>query len=162
MAIKISNRIKLVKPSPTLTLSARAKEMRAAGIDVVNFGVGEPDFNTPEYIKRSAQAAIEANFTRYTANAGIIELRQAICAKLKRDNGLEYEPKQILVSPGAKASILNILIAVCDSKDQVLMPAPYWVSYPYQAMLANAEPVIVPTFEEDSFKLTPASVAAIY
>lgn len=158
MAIKISNRIKLVKPSPTLTLSARAKEMRAAGIDVVNFGVGEPDFNTPEYIKRSAQAAIEANFTRYTANAGIIELRQAICAKLKRDNGLEYEPKQILVSPGAKASILNILIAVCDSKDQVLMPAPYWVSYPYQAMLANAEPVIVPTFEEDSFKLTPAAL----
>ncbi|HPH61548.1 MAG TPA: aminotransferase class I/II-fold pyridoxal phosphate-dependent enzyme [Candidatus Syntrophosphaera sp.] len=137
MAIKISNRVKLVKPSPTLTLSARAKEMKAAGIDVVNFGVGEPDFNTPEYIKRSAQAAIENNFTRYTANAGIIELRQAICAKLQRDNGLSYEPKQVLVSPGAKASILNILIAVCDSQDQVLMPAPYWVSYPYQAMLAN-------------------------
>ncbi len=159
MAIKISNRVKLVKPSPTLTLSARAKEMKAAGIDVINFGVGEPDFNTPEYIKRSAQAAIEANFTRYTANAGIIELRQAICAKLLRDNGLSYEPKQILVSPGAKASILNILIAVCDSQDQVLMPAPYWVSYPYQAMLANAEPVIVPTFEADSYKLTAASLS---
>jgi aspartate aminotransferase len=158
MAIKISNRVKLVKPSPTLTLSARAKEMKAAGIDVVNFGVGEPDFNTPEYIKRSAQAAIENNFTRYTANAGIIELRQAICAKLQRDNGLSYEPKQVLVSPGAKASILNILIAVCDSQDQVLMPAPYWVSYPYQAMLANAEPVIVPTFEQDSYKLTAASL----
>jgi len=88
MAIKISNRIKLVKPSPTLTLSARAKEMMASGIDVVNFGVGEPDFNTPEYIKKSAHAALEANFTRYTANSGIIELRQAICDKLERDNGL--------------------------------------------------------------------------
>jgi aspartate aminotransferase len=160
MAIKISNRIKLVKPSPTLTLSAKAKEMKAAGIDVVNFGVGEPDFNTPEYIKNAAREAIDANFTRYTANAGIIELRQAICAKLLRDNGLSYEPKQILVSPGAKASILNILIAVCDSQDQVLMPAPYWVSYPYQAMLANAEPVVIPTCESDSYKITAASLEA--
>jgi len=158
MAIKISNRVKLVKPSPTLTLSARAKEMMASGIDVVNFGVGEPDFNTPEYIKKSAHAALEANFTRYTANPGIIELRQAICDKLERDNRLAYEPKEVLVSPGAKASIVNILIAVCDAQDQVLMPAPYWVSYPYQAMLANAEPVIVPTFEEDSYKLTADSL----
>ncbi|MBW6513456.1 MAG: pyridoxal phosphate-dependent aminotransferase [Candidatus Syntrophosphaera sp.] len=158
MAIKISNRVKLVKPSPTLTLSAKAKEMKAAGIDVVNFGVGEPDFNTPDYIKASAHAAIDANFTRYTANAGIIELRQAICAKLLRDNGLTYEPKQILVSPGAKASILNILIAVCDTQDQVLMPSPYWVSYPYQAMLANAEPVCIPTQEADNYKITAASL----
>ncbi|HOZ01121.1 MAG TPA: pyridoxal phosphate-dependent aminotransferase [Candidatus Syntrophosphaera sp.] len=158
MAVKLSNRIKLVKPSPTLTLSAKAKEMKAAGIDVVNFGVGEPDFNTPEYIKKAAHAAIDANFTRYTANSGIIELRQAICDKLQRANGLSYEPKQILVSPGAKASILNILIAVCDSQDQVLMPAPYWVSYPYQAMLANAEPVIIPTLEEDDYKITANSL----
>jgi len=160
MAIALSNRIKLVQPSPTLTLSARAKEMKDKGMDVVNFGVGEPDFNTPEYIKTAAHAAIDANFTRYTANAGIIELRRAICDKLKRDNALEYEPKQILVSPGAKASILNILIAVCDYQDQVLMPAPYWVSYPYQALLANAEPVIIPTREADSFKLTPAGLKA--
>ncbi len=158
MAVKLSNRIKLVKPSPTLTLSAKAKEMKAAGIDVVNFGVGEPDFNTPEYIKKAAHAAIDANFTRYTANSGIIELRQAICDKLQKANGLSYEPKQILVSPGAKASILNILIAVCDSQDQVLMPAPYWVSYPYQAMLANAEPVIIPTLEEDDYKITANSL----
>lgn len=158
MAVKLSNRIKLVKPSPTLTLSAKAKEMKAAGIDVVNFGVGEPDFNTPEYIKKAAHAAIDANFTRYTANSGIIELRQAICDKLQRANGLSYEPKQILVSPGAKASILNILIAVCDSQDQVLMPAPYWVSYPYQAMLANAEPVIIPTLEADDYKITANSL----
>ncbi|HNT52160.1 MAG TPA: pyridoxal phosphate-dependent aminotransferase [Candidatus Syntrophosphaera sp.] len=160
MAIALSNRIKLVQPSPTLTLSARAKEMKDKGMDVVNFGVGEPDFNTPEYIKTAAHAAIDANFTRYTANAGIIELRRAICDKLKRDNALEYEPKQILVSPGAKASILNILIAVCDYQDQVLMPAPYWVSYPYQALLANAEPVIIPTREADSFKLTPSGLKA--
>ncbi|MCB5247732.1 MAG: pyridoxal phosphate-dependent aminotransferase [Candidatus Cloacimonetes bacterium] len=159
MAIKLSNRVKLVKPSPTLSLSARAKELKASGVDVVNFGVGEPDFNTPDYIKNAAQAAIAANFTRYTANAGIIELRQAICDKLQRDNGLAYEPKQILVSPGAKASILNVLIAVCDTQDQVLMPAPYWVSYPYQAMLANAEPVVIPTFEQDSYKLTAASLS---
>ncbi|HOQ83425.1 MAG TPA: pyridoxal phosphate-dependent aminotransferase [Candidatus Syntrophosphaera thermopropionivorans] len=154
MSLKISNRLKLVQPSPTLTISNKANEMIAQGIDVVNFGVGEPDFNTPEYIKRAAIDAIEANFTRYTANAGIPELRRAICNKLLRDNHLKYEPKQILVSPGAKAAILNVLIAVCDVQDQVLMPAPYWVSYPYQAILANAEPIIIPTFEENNYKLT--------
>ncbi|HON32073.1 MAG TPA: pyridoxal phosphate-dependent aminotransferase [Candidatus Syntrophosphaera thermopropionivorans] len=154
MSLKISNRLKLVQPSPTLTISNKANEMIAQGIDVVNFGVGEPDFNTPEYIKRAAIDAIEANFTRYTANAGIPELRRAICNKLLRDNHLKYEPKQILVSPGAKAAILNVLIAVCDVQDQVLMPAPYWVSYPYQAILANAEPVIIPTSEENNYKLT--------
>lgn len=154
MSIKISNRLKLVQPSPTLTISNKANEMMAQGIDVVNFGVGEPDFNTPEYIKKAAIDAIEANFTRYTANAGILELRRAICDKLIKDNRLKYEPKQILVSPGAKAAILNVLIAVCDVQDQVLMPAPYWVSYPYQAILANAEPVIIPTCRENEYKLT--------
>jgi len=158
MAIKVSNRCKLIKPSPTLTLSAKAKEMKDAGIDVINFGVGEPDFNTPEYIKKAAHKALDDNFTRYTANAGIIELRQAICEKLQRDNGLSYQPKEILVSPGAKASIINILIAVCDTADQVLMASPYWVSYPYQAMLANAEPVYIPTLEAESYKITPAAL----
>ncbi len=153
MAIKLSNRCNLIKPSPTLTLSAKAKEMKDAGIDVISFGVGEPDFNTPSYIKEAAHKAIDANFTRYTANAGILELRQAICEKLLRDNKLEYSPKEILVSPGAKASILNVLIAVCDSMDQVLMPSPYWVSYPYQAMLANAEPVFIPTDEQREYKI---------
>jgi len=160
MAIKLSNRTKLIKPSPTLTLSAKAKEMRDAGLDVINFGVGEPDFNTPEYIKNAARQAIDANFTRYTANAGIIELRRAICAKLERDNGLKYEPKQILVSPGAKTSILFALIAVCDAGDQVLMPSPYWVSYPYQVMLAGAEPVVMPTTEADQYKISPAQLEA--
>jgi len=159
MAIKLSNRTILIKPSPTLTLSAKAKEMSAAGIDVVNFGVGEPDFNTPEYIKKAAHQAIDDNFTRYTANPGIPELKNAICAKLLRENKLSYQPNQILVSPGAKASIVNILVAVCDFNDQVLMPMPYWVSYPYQAMLADAQPVYIPTLEEDSYKLTPAALS---
>jgi aspartate aminotransferase len=132
--------------------------MRDAGIDVINFGVGEPDFNTPEYIKDAAHKALDANFTRYTANAGIIELRQVICEKLSRDNNLQYTPKEILVSPGAKASILFILTAVCDSMDQVLMASPYWVSYPYQAMLANAEPVYIPTEENQSYKIMPAAL----
>ncbi|HRY83252.1 MAG TPA: aminotransferase class I/II-fold pyridoxal phosphate-dependent enzyme, partial [Candidatus Cloacimonadota bacterium] len=160
MAIKLSNRIRLVKPSPTLTLSAKAKEMKDAGIDVINFGVGEPDFNTPEYIKAAARSALDNNFTRYTANAGIIELRKAICTKLERDNGVKYEPKQILVSPGAKASIINILTAVCDPDDAVLMASPYWVSYPYQAMLANATPVYIPTLLEDSYKIKPTALEA--
>lgn len=158
MAIKLSNRCKLIKPSPTLSLSAKAASMKDAGIDVISFGVGEPDFNTPEYIKVAAHKALDANFTRYTANAGIIELRQAICEKLARDNGLLYTPKEILVSPGAKASILNILIAVCDGMDQVLMPSPYWVSYPYQTMLANAEPVYIPTEESNSYKINGESL----
>ncbi|MCB5229836.1 MAG: pyridoxal phosphate-dependent aminotransferase [Candidatus Cloacimonetes bacterium] len=160
MTIKLSNRIKLVKPSPTLALSAKAKQMGDAGIDVINFGVGEPDFNTPEYIKQSAHAALDANFTRYTANPGIIELRQAICAKFERENGLKYQPNQILVSAGAKASIIIVLMAVCDAMDQVLIPTPYWVSYPYQAILAGAEPVLLPTMEKDEYKVTPQTLNA--
>lgn len=158
MAIKLSNRTKLIKPSPTLSLSAKATQMRQAGIDVVNFGVGEPDFNTPEYIKNSAHRAIDANFTRYTANAGIIELREAICAKLERENGLSYSPKDILVSPGAKASILNVLIAVCDTDDQVLIPVPYWVTYPYQTMMADAVPVFIPTEVSEGYKVQPEAL----
>ena len=153
MAIKLSNRIQLIKPSPTLSMSNKAKEMKDSGLDVISFGVGEPDFNTPDYIKAAAHKAIDDNFTRYTANAGIVELRKAICAKLERDNGVKYDPKQILVSPGAKASILDVLMAVCDSHDQVIIPIPYWVSYPYQAMLADALPVYLNTRQEDGFRV---------
>ncbi|MBM4402949.1 MAG: pyridoxal phosphate-dependent aminotransferase [Candidatus Cloacimonetes bacterium] len=160
MAIKLSNRIRLIQPSPTLTLSTKAKEMTDAGLNVINFGVGEPDFNTPDYIKQAAHQAIDGNFTRYTANAGIIELRKAICEKLKRDNGLQYEPKQILVSPGAKASILDVLIAICDTHDQVIVPVPYWVSYPYQVMLADAYPVYVQTTQENGYKINPEDLRA--
>ena len=161
MAIKLSNRSKLIKPSPTLSMTAKAAQMRAEGIDVINFGVGEPDFNTPEYIKTAAHEAIDANFTRYTANPGIIELRKAICDKLQRDNALVYAPKDILVSPGAKASILNVLIAACDVNDQVLMATPYWVSYPYQALLANAESVYVPTREDNGYKIEADVLAQV-
>ena len=142
-------------------MTAKAAQMRAEGIDVINFGVGEPDFNTPEYIKKAAHEAIDANFTRYTANPGIIELRKAICDKLERDNGLVYAPKDILVSPGAKASILNVLIAACDVNDQVLMATPYWVSYPYQALLANAESVYVPTREDNGYKIEADVLAQV-
>ena len=142
-------------------MTAKAAQMRAEGIDVINFGVGEPDFNTPEYIKTAAHEAIDANFTRYTANPGIIELRKAICDKLQRDNALVYAPKDILVSPGAKASILNVLIAACDVNDQVLMATPYWVSYPYQALLANAESVYVPTREDNGYKIEADVLAQV-
>ncbi len=153
MAIKLSNRVKHIKPSPTLSLSAKATQMKKDGINVISFGVGEPDFNTPEYIKDSAHKAIDNNHTRYTPNPGIIELREAICAKFKRENNLDYAPNQILTSPGAKASIVNALIAVCDRGDQVLMASPYWVSYPYQTLLADAEPVYVPTSAETGYKI---------
>ncbi len=158
MAIKLANRILVVKPSATLAISARAKELSAAGIDVINFGVGEPDFNTPDYIKNAAHKALDDNFTRYTANPGIIELREAICAKFERENGLQYKPNQILVSAGAKASIITILMAVCDVGDQVLVPSPYWVSYPDQVKLVNAEMVLIPSTVEEEFKVTPAAL----
>jgi len=158
MPVKIATRIAEIPSSPTLTLNNKAKEMEAAGIHVINFGVGEPDFDTPEYIKDVAKLAIDQNFTRYTANAGIIELRRAICDKFKRDNNLLYQPDDILVSPGAKASIVFSLMALCDPGDRVLIPVPYWVSYPSQVMLASATPVFVTTAEENNFKLTASLI----
>lgn len=154
MAIILSDRAKAIPPSPTLTISNKAKEMSAAGIDVVNFGVGEPDFNTPDYIKNAAKAALDDNFTRYTANAGIPELRKAICDKFLKDNNLTFSPEQILVSPGAKASIVYTLMAVVNPGDKVLVPAPYWVSYPSQVELAGGKCVFVDTLESNDFKIT--------
>ncbi|HPM03453.1 MAG TPA: pyridoxal phosphate-dependent aminotransferase [Candidatus Cloacimonadota bacterium] len=153
MAINLSNRAKAIPPSPTLTISNKAKEMTASGIDVVNFGVGEPDFNTPDYIKASAKKAIDANFTRYTANAGIPELKKAICEKFQRDNQLSYTADQILVSPGAKASIVYTLMAVINPGEKVLVPAPYWVSYPSQVELAGGKCIFVDTEESNNFKI---------
>lgn len=153
MAIKISNRARYIQPSPTLTVSSKAKKMAEDGIDVVNFGVGEPDFNTPEFIKTAGKNAIDANFTRYTATPGILELRKAICNKLKTDNNLDYSPENILVSAGAKASILHVLMAVCDPKDEVFIPVPYWVSYASQVEMVDAKTVFLPTSEKDNFKL---------
>jgi aspartate aminotransferase len=156
--IKLSNKIRAIQPSSTLVISTKAKEMTAKGINVINFGVGEPDFNTPLYIRESAKRAIDANFTRYTANAGIPELREAICAKFERENNLQYTPKQILVSPGAKASIVNVLTALCDAGDRVIIPVPYWVSYPYQVDLAGGTPLFLHTEEANEFKIDPAEL----
>jgi len=158
MTIDVSTRISLIPSSPTLTLNNKAKEMEAAGINVINFGVGEPDFNTPQYIKDAAIQAINENFTRYTANAGILELRKAICDKFKKDNGLTYKPDDILVSPGAKASIVFALMGLCNPGDQVLIPVPYWVSYPSQVTIASAIPVYSTTTEENNFKITASQI----
>lgn len=154
MKINISHRAKAIRPSPTLRTAALANQMRANGIDVINFGVGEPDFNTPTYIKDEAIKAIDNNFTHYTKSAGIIELREAIVDKLKRENGLEYDPENILVSPGAKASLVNALMTICDPRDDVLIPCPYWVSYTSQVELVDANPVLLPTNMETNFKIS--------
>ena len=158
MSVKVSSRINEIPSSPTLTMNNKAKEMMSQGINVINFGVGEPDFNTPEYIKQAGNEAIDSNFTRYTANAGILELRKAICKKFENDNNLIYSPDDVLVSPGAKASIVFTLMAVCEPGDKVLIPVPYWVSYPAQVMLAGGTPVYVNTLEENSFKITAAQI----
>ncbi len=158
MAIKISNRARAVEASPTLAVASKAKKMIAKGIDVINFGVGEPDFNTPDYIKNAAISAINDNCTRYTPTPGTIALRKAICEKFYADNNITYKPEQVLVSPGAKASIYHILLTICDALDEVFIVAPYWVSYPQQIHLAGALPVVIPTAEENNFKLTAAAL----
>lgn len=157
----VSQRAKSIKPSPTLAMHAKAREMTARGIEVINFGVGEPDFDTPDYIKNAGIQAIQDNFTRYTAAAGIPELRQAIVAKLKRENSLDYSPAEILVSPGAKASIAIALMAICNPGDEVLIPAPYWVSYPSQTEMVDAIPVYLPTDESSGFKITADQLSKV-
>jgi aspartate aminotransferase len=138
----------------TLAISAKAKELRAQGVDVVGFGAGEPDFDTPQNIKDAAIQALEAGFTKYTPASGTMELKQAVCDKMKRDNGLDYKPTQVLISCGAKHSLYNIAEALYDPGDEVIIPAPYWVSYPDQVLLQDAVPCIVDTREEENFRLT--------
>jgi aspartate aminotransferase len=142
----------------TLALSALAKKLKAEGVDVVTLTAGEPDFPTPFHIKKAAIKAIEDNFTTYTINAGIPELRKAIADKFKRDNNLSFEPSQILVSNGAKHSIYNTLKAICNKGDEVIIPAPYWVSYPEMVKLVDATPVFIQTTEKNNFKMTPAQL----
>lgn len=151
----LAKRANAIKPSPTLTIDAKAKSMKAAGVDVINFGVGEPDFDTPDNIKEAAIKAIKDGFTKYTPAGGIDPLRQAIADKLKADNGLDYTKDEVVVSCGAKHSLYNLAQALYDDGDEVIIPAPYWVSYPDQVILAGATPVIVKTREEDNFMLTP-------
>lgn len=151
----LSNRAKSLKPSPTLAINAKAKSMQAQGIHVISFGAGEPDFDTPENIKQAAKKAIDEGFTKYTPVGGIDELKDAIINKFKRDNGLSYKRSEILVSCGGKHSFYNLAQAIFDQGDEVIVPAPYWVSYPPMVALANASPVIVETTEKNEFKITP-------
>ncbi len=151
----ISQRAKNIKPSPTLAVDSKAKEMKAKGLDVVNFGVGEPDFDTPPHIKEAAMKAIKEGFTKYTPVGGIDELKEAIIEKFERDNALKYSKENIIVSCGAKHSLYNIAQAIFNPGDEVIIPSPYWVSYPDQVILNDAVPVFVETYEEDNFTLRP-------
>lgn len=152
--MKISARARTIGASPTLALDAKTKKLQREGINVISFGVGEPDFDTPQHIKKAAIDAINAGFTKYTPSSGIPELREAICAKLKKDNGLDYKPSEVLVSVGAKHSIYNAVLALVDPGDEVLIPAPYWVSYPEMVKMAGGVPVFIPTGIETGFKIT--------
>lgn len=160
MSIKLSSRVQAVKPSPTLAITARAAELRAAGKDVIGLGAGEPDSDTPEHIKEAARKAMAEGKTKYTPVDGTASLKQAIIAKFQRDNGLEYAPEQILVSCGGKQSFYNLAQAILDPGDEVVIPAPYWVSYPDMAILAGGVPVLVNAGADQRFKITPAQLRA--
>jgi aspartate aminotransferase len=159
MSIKLSTRVQAVKPSPTLAVTARAAAMKAAGKDVVGLGAGEPDFDTPEHIKEAAIQAIRDGFTKYTDVDGTPSLKRAVIAKFKRDNGLDYAPDQVLVSVGGKQSFFNLAQALLDPGDEVIIPAPYWVSYPDMALLAGAQPVFIKASDDQRFKITAPQLA---
>ncbi len=150
----LSNRAKSLKPSPTLAINAKAKSMQAQGIHVISFGAGEPDFDTPQNIKKAAKKAIDDGFTKYTPVGGIDELKDAVIKKFQRDSGLTYRRSEVLVSCGGKHSFYNLAQAIFDQGDEVIVPAPFWVSYPPMVALANAKPVIVQTTEKNDFKIT--------
>lgn len=156
----LSERARKIKPSPTLAIDAKAKAMKASGIDVISFGVGEPDFDTPANIKEAAIKAIQDGFTKYTAVGGIDPLKDAVIEKFSKDNSLEYTREEILVSCGAKHSLYNIAQAIYGPGDEVIIPSPYWVSYPDQVVVNDAVPVIVKTYEKDGFMLSPGLLEA--
>ena len=160
MDFKLSNRVQRIKPSPTLAITARAAELRAAGKDIIGLGAGEPDFDTPEHIKAAATKAIADGFTKYTAVDGTASLKQAIIDKLSRDNHLTYTANQVLVSCGGKQSFFNLTQALLNEGDEVIIPAPYWVSYPDMVLLADGKPVIVEADIKQSFKITPEQLEA--
>lgn len=160
MEKRLSKRVQAVKPSPTLAVTVRAAELRASGKDIIGLGVGEPDFDTPEHIKEAAIEAIRAGQTKYTAVDGTPALKQAIINKFQRDNGLTYAPTQILVSAGGKHSFFNMVLALLNAGDEVIIPAPYWVSYPDMVLIAEGVPVIVPTTAEQQFKLAADQLRA--
>jgi aspartate aminotransferase len=160
MNYRISKRAASLSPSLTLAIDAKAKQMKAEGLDVVGFGAGEPDFDTPQHIKDAAAKALADGFTKYTPSSGILELRQAIADKFKRDNGLTYKPSQVIVSCGGKHSCYNVVLATCQEGDEVIIPAPYWLSYPEMVKLAAATPVILQTTDATDFKVTPDQLRA--
>lgn len=152
---RLAERIKKINPSQTLILTAKAKKLKSEGHDIVNFAAGEPDFDTPDFIKNAAIAAINSGFTKYTPTTGIEELKEAICEKFKKDNSLNYEPKQVVVSCGAKHSIFNALLALLNKGDGVLIPSPYWVSYPEMVTICEGKAQFIKTPPKNNFKLTP-------
>jgi aspartate aminotransferase len=153
--LSLAQRVGRIKPSPTLAVTAKANELKAAGKDVLSLGAGEPDFDTPEHIKEAARGAIAKGFTKYTAVGGTPSLKAAIIAKMKRDNGLDYKPNQVVVSVGGKQACYNLCQALLNATDEVIVPAPYWVSYPDMVLLADATPVFINTTQETRFKITP-------
>lgn len=157
---ELSNRLNRLAPSQTLAMSQKSGEMKAQGIDVINMSVGEPDFNTPDHIKEAAKKAVDENFSRYSPVPGYMELRKAIVAKLKNENNLDYTTSEILVSSGAKQSVCNTVMALVNDGEEVIIPAPYWVSYPQMVKLAGGTPVIVNAGFEQNFKMTPEQLEA--
>lgn len=153
--LQLSTRVQSIKPSPTLAVTNRAAELRAAGRDIIGLGAGEPDFDTPEHIKDAAKKAMDEGFTKYTAVDGTPGLKAAVIAKFKNDNGLNYEANQILVSCGGKQSFFNMSLALLNPGDEVVIPAPYWVSYPDMVKIAEGVPVIIETDAQARFKITP-------
>jgi len=159
LAIHTSQRVQRIKPSPTLAVTARAAELRTAGKDIIGLGAGEPDFDTPEHIKQAAIQAIQQGFTKYTAVDGTAGLKKAIIAKFKRDQELDYKPNQILVSCGGKQSFFNLALALLDAGDEVIIPAPYWVSYPDMVLIADGTPVCIECPQAQNYKLTAEQLA---
>ncbi|WP_026291982.1 pyridoxal phosphate-dependent aminotransferase [Marinobacterium rhizophilum] len=160
MDVQLSDRVNSIKPSPTLAVTNRAAELRAAGKNIIGLGAGEPDFDTPDHIKQAAIRALNEGFTKYTAVDGTPGLKKAIISKFKQDNGLEYAPNQILVSCGGKQSFFNLSLALLNAGDEVVIPAPYWVSYPDMVLVADGKPVIVTTTQEQRFKMTAEQLEA--
>ena len=156
----LSERLNRLAPSATLAMSQKSAELKAQGIDIINMSVGEPDFNTPDHVKAAAKQAIDDNWSRYSPVPGYPALREAICHKLRTENGLCYEPSQIVVGNGAKQAVCNVILAIVDSGDEVIIPAPYWVSYPQMVLMADGTPVFVEATIEQDFKITPAQLEA--
>ncbi len=154
----ISSVVKKIKPSATLSISSKVKQLKSDGISVIGFSAGEPDFDTPDEIKESAIESLKSGFTKYTPTSGIIELKEAICEKFSRENDINYTPQQVLVSCGAKQVIYNCIQALCDNDDEVLIPAPYWVSYPEQVVLARGKSVFIESSDKNDFKITKSDI----